>query len=548
LGDNRRVIVATVVSVAILILWQVLFPPPKKAEAPPRPAESAAAATPAAPAAAGPGAPAAAAPGVPAPPPDAPEETVVLRGKGFVATFTSHGGALRSFVLEGPKFRREEQGKDAQIDLVRLSGGQPSPLATVASPELGGPADLAGSPAGRAPMRVVSRTAESVAFEGRVGAMNVTKTFRLTGRPFELGVDVEATGAPGAGSLRILFPGYTPPDTSKGGMFSGPPLDVVRPICRAGDKTDRLDLGSDSAPEPPPGTVAWTGLDAGYFVAAALPAEPVGSCAFARGPAKGAGLAALAVPVDGSGRRLSLTVYMGPKDLDTLRGYGRALDTAIDYGAMARPFAFFARILLYVMRWFEQLVGNWGLAIILLTVLVKVLLFPLTAKSVASMNEMRKLQPEIEKLKEKFGSDREKLNVATMQLYQQHKVNPLGGCLPMLLQLPIWFALYATLQTSVELYREPFLWMKDLTRHDPYFILPIAMGISSFAMQKISPQPADSTQAKMMLYFMPGFFTILMLFVPGGLTLYIFVNNVLSIAQQQIMMKRQAARTAAAAK
>jgi YidC/Oxa1 family membrane protein insertase len=164
------------------------------------------------------------------------------------------------------------------------------------------------------------------------------------------------------------------------------------------------------------------------------------------------------------------------------------------------------------------------------------------------MNEMRKLQPEIEKLKAKHGSDRDKLNLATMELYRQHKVNPLGGCLPMLLQLPIWFALYATLQTSVELYREPFLWMKDLTRHDPFFILPIAMGISSFVMQKLSPQPADNTQAKMMLYFMPGFFTILMLFVPGGLTLYIFVNNVLSIAQQQYMMKRQAAAAAAPSK
>jgi YidC/Oxa1 family membrane protein insertase len=147
----------------------------------------------------------------------------------------------------------------------------------------------------------------------------------------------------------------------------------------------------------------------------------------------------------------------------------------------------------------------------------------------------------VEKIKAKHGQDKEKMNQAVMQLYQQHKVNPLGGCLPMLLQLPIWFALYATLQTSVELYREPFLWMKDLTRHDPYFILPIAMGASSFIMQKISPQPADNAQAKMMLYFMPVFFTILMLFVPGGLTLYIFVNNLLSIAQQQIMMKRQAA-------
>jgi len=168
---------------------------------------------------------------------------------------------------------------------------------------------------------------------------------------------------------------------------------------------------------------------------------------------------------------------------------------------------------------------------------VKLLLLPLTYKSMQSMNEMRKLQPEIEKLKAKHGNDREKLNVAQMELFRQHKVNPLGGCLPMLLQLPIWFALYATLQTSVELYRAPFLWNRDLTQHDPYFILPLAMGASQFIMQRISPQPADAAQAKMMLYFMPVLFTAMMLFLPSGLTLYIFVNNLLSIAQQQAMMK-----------
>jgi YidC/Oxa1 family membrane protein insertase len=321
-------------------------------------------------------------------------------------------------------------------------------------------------------------------------------------------------------------------------MFSGPPLDVVHPVCRAGGKTDRFDVTGKDVSGSVPGAVEWIGLDAGYFVAAALPSEPVGACVFAKGAEQGTGLAALVVPVVGGGRSVSLTVYSGPKDLDVLRGYDRGMDTAINYGAMARPFAFFARILLYVMRWFEQIVKNWGVAIILLTVLVKVLLFPLTAKSVASMNEMRKLQPEIEKLKAKFGNDRDKLNLATMELYRQHKVNPLGGCLPMLLQLPIWFALYATLQTSVELYREPFLWMHDLTRHDPFFIFPIAMGISSYVMQRISPQPADNAQAKMMLYFMPIFFTFLFWGFPSGLVLYWLVNNVISIGQQYYINKQ----------
>ncbi len=534
MGDNRRILFATVLSVGILVLWQVIFPPKKGPEVPPPAAPQAAAPAPA------PGA-APAAPAVPAPAPDAPEEVVTLEGQGFRAAFTSHGGALKSLVLEGEKFRRVQEKKDVQVDLVRLAHGQPYPLALVASPELGGGADLAADPGARAPMRIVSRAADAVVFEGRVGGVNVRKTFRLTGKAHELSVEIEVTGAASPGGVAVLFPAYTPPDASKGGMFSGPPLDVEHPVCRAGGETERFDLGGKDAGEKLPGAVEWIGVDAGYFIAAAHPKEPLGTCVFARGADKGTGLAALYVPVEGGERRISLLVYGGAKDLDALRGYGRAFDTAINYGAMARPFAFFARILLYVMRWFEKIANNWGVAIILLTLLVKALLYPLTAKSMKSMNEMRKLQPEIEKLKAKFGSDREKLNQATMQLYQQHKVNPLGGCLPMLLQLPIWFALYATLQTSVELYREPFLWMKDLTRHDPYFILPIAMGLSSFLMQKISPQPADSTQAKMMLYFMPGFFTLLMLFVPGGLTLYIFVNNVLSIAQQQWLMKRQGA-------
>ncbi len=541
--DSRRILIATVLSVGILLAWQVVFPQ-KKAPPPRKPAEVAETQVPAQPAA-----PAPAAPAIPVPPPpDAPEETAVLHGGGFTATFSSHGGALKHLVLEDPKFRRDQDHREVQIDLVHVTPGQPLPLALVASPELGGTADASTDPAAHAPMRVVSKDDRSVVFEGRVGSLQVKKSYRVTGKPFELSLDLEVSGAPSNGTVSLLYPAYMPPDTKSGGIFSGPPLDYVRPFCRAGSKTERYDLAKGAAAERLEGQASWAGVDQHYFVSAVLPAEAVGTCVLAPGHAKGSGLSALVVPVEGGARRMSLLVYAGPKDLDTLRGYGRAFDTAIDYGAVAKFFAIFARGLLYVMRWLEALVRNWGVAIILLTVLVRLVLFPLTYKSMQSMNEMRKLQPEIEKLKAKFGEDREKMNLAVMQLYQQHKVNPLGGCLPMLLQMPVWFALYAALQTSVELYREPFLWMKDLTAHDPYFILPIAMGISSFVMQKLSPQPADNTQAKMMLYFFPGFFTIIMLFVPGGLTLYIFVNNVLSIVQQQVMMKKQQALAAPAAR
>ena len=539
--ENRRVLIATVLSVAVLIIWQFVFPPQKSKPAAPKP--PAAAETAKAPAPAAPPAPEAA----PAVPVDTPEELVKLAGDGFDAVLTSHGGALKELVLEGEKFRRDHEGKPVQIDLVRVAKDQPYPLSVVATPELGGAQDAGTDPAARAPMRIVARDARSVTFEGRAGSVTVRKTFRLTGKPYELGLDLEIAGA-GAqgGGIVVLYPGYMPPETKSGGFFSGPPVEFIRPVCRAGDATERFKVDGDQAVEKVEGTAAWAGMDQGYFVSAIFPAEPAGACVFAKGPVKGSAVAALRLPVEGGARKYSLTVYSGPKDVDHLRAYGRNFESAIDYGAMARPFAFFARLLLYVMRWFERLVGNWGVAIILLTVCVKVLLYPLTAKSMQSMNEMRKLQPEIEKLKAKHGNDREKLNLATMQLYQQHKVNPLGGCLPMLIQLPIWFALYATLQTSVELYREPFLWIHDLTLKDPFYVLPIAMGLSQFVMQRLSPQPADNTQAKMMLYFMPGFFTLLMINVPAGLTLYIFVNNLLSIAQQQFMMRRMPAMPAPA--
>jgi YidC/Oxa1 family membrane protein insertase len=531
--ETRRIIVASILSVAIIMGWQLLFPSQVKKPAPAAPPAATEPASAAAPAAAA--TPAAPTPEVEAVP-DAPEELHTLRGEGFEAVLTSHGGALRHLVLQGRKFMKDENGQRVPIDLVRVAPGQPYPLATVASPEWGGAQDSLADRAARAPMRVVARDDRSVTYEGRAGAASVRKTFRLTGKPYEIAVELAVDGkAVADAAVVLLYTGYFPPDVGSRGFFSGPPVEFVRPVCRAGEDTRRFDLGKGQKKED--GLVQWAGMDQGYFVAAVFPSEPKGSCSFADGSAKGSGVTAVRLPVSGTSARFDLTLYAGPKDLDTLRSYGREFGSALDYGWAARPFAVFARVLLYVLRWFEGITRSWGLAIILLTVLVKVLLFPLTVTQIRSMNEMRKLQPEVEKLKAKFGDDREKLNLAMMELYRQHKVNPLSGCLPLLLQMPIWFALYATLQTSVELYAEPFLWMADLTRKDPYYVFPVAMGASQFLMQKISPQPADATQAKMMLYFMPVFFTFMMLAVPGGLTLYIFVNNVLSIAQQQIMMR-----------
>jgi YidC/Oxa1 family membrane protein insertase len=483
--------------------------------------------------------------GVPTPAPDAPEETVLLDTPEYEATFSSWGGALKSLTLKGEKYRKTRDGQSVPVDLVHFAPGEPYPMALAVAPELGGAPQLVGDPALRAPMRITAREARSVTFEGRVGELNVRKRFTVGEHPYELGLELSLSGAPRAGNAALVFGTYLHPETPKPGFFSGGAVgETAQALCRGGEKTVRFK--GDEAAHRVPGAAEWAGVDQSYFVAAVMPKEPAGECVLAKGAVPGSSLAAIWFPVQGDTTR-TFTLFAGPKQVDLLRGYERDLDTSINYGPVTNLFSFFARLLLWIMRMFERVTHNWGIAIILLTFVVKLVLFPLTSKSMQSMGEMRRLQPEIEKLKVKHGQDKEKMNLAVMQLYQQHKVNPLGGCLPMLLQMPIWLALYATLQTSVELYREPFLWIRDLTHHDPLYILPITMGVSSFVMQKISPQPADNAQAKMLLYIMPIFFTFIMFKLPAGLTLYILVNNVLSIVQQQWFLRRTPAAVPAKA-
>jgi YidC/Oxa1 family membrane protein insertase len=545
LNDSKRIIVAALASLAILFAWNEFFMPkrPKPgtgADGKPVAAEAAKATDAQKPAAPAPAPVAAVAP-------SAPEELVVLETPEFKATFTSWGGALKSLVLKEETYRRRGKGEipDEAIDLVHVGEGEAWPLSLVPSPELGGSGNPGTDPLARAPMRVVEKDAKKVVFEGRVGALDVRKTFQVGDKPYQIDLEVGAGGADRAGSLSILYPAFQPPDAPTPGFFSGGEVfETVVPVCRAGDKTERFD-GKD-ARKVLAGPPRWVGLDQHYFVSALMPQGAEGSCYFERLPTKGESLAGLQIPVDRA-TRATFQLYAGPKQVGLLRAYGRDLETAVDYGPVSNYFAFFARILLWVMQRFYGLVHNWGAAIVLLTVLVKALLYPLTVKSMQSMQEMKKLQPEVEKLKAKHGDDKEKMNQEVMRLYQTHKVNPLGGCLPLLLQMPVWLALYATLQTSVELYRQQFLWLKDLTAYDPYYILPLAMGVSSFVMQKLSPQPADNAQAKMLLYFMPVFFTFLMLKLPSGLTLYILVNNLLSIAQQQWIMRKDRNATPAPA-
>lgn len=227
-------------------------------------------------------------------------------------------------------------------------------------------------------------------------------------------------------------------------------------------------------------------------------------------------------------------LYAGPEVADQLKQVAPGLELTIDYGFLW----FICQPIFWLLRTMHELLGNWGVAIIATTVIIKGLFYKLSATSYKSMGNMRKLQPKIEALKLRYGEDKQQFSKAMMELYRKEKVNPLGGCLPILVQIPVFIALYYVLLESVELRQAPFmLWIHDLSAKDPYYVLPIIMGISMLIQQRLNPTPPDPMQAKVMMV-MPIFFTFLFLQFPSGLVLYWVVNNVLSILQQWIITRR----------
>ncbi len=231
---------------------------------------------------------------------------------------------------------------------------------------------------------------------------------------------------------------------------------------------------------------------------------------------------------------MSSTFYVGPKLQDQLEATAENLDLTVDYGWLW----WLAKPLFWLLTLIQSFVINWGVAIILVVVVVKAIFFKLSATSYRSMAKMRKFGPEIAKLKDKYGDDRQKMSQAMMELYKKEKINPLGGCLPILVQMPVFLALYWVLMESVELRQAPFiLWINDLSVMDPYFILPILMGISMFVQQALNPTPPDPMQARIMK-IMPVAFSIFFLWFPAGLVLYWVTNNTLSILQQYVITKR----------
>jgi YidC/Oxa1 family membrane protein insertase len=244
----------------------------------------------------------------------------------------------------------------------------------------------------------------------------------------------------------------------------------------------------------------------------------------------------------GSLLNIPAKLWVGPQDQEGLEKVAPGLDLVVDYGLLT----IIAKPLFALMTWLYTLLGNWGWTIVVLTILIKAAFYPLSAASYRSMAKMKLVAPRLQALKEKFGDDRQKLNTAMMEMYRTEKINPLGGCLPILIQIPVFISLYYVLGSSVELRGAPWIWwIQDLAVQDPYFILPVVMMGTMFIQMRLNPTPPDPLQAKVMM-FMPLVFGAMMFFFPSGLVLYWCVNNILSIAQQWYVMRQIAAIAAAA--
>ncbi|MBI1859288.1 MAG: membrane protein insertase YidC, partial [Deltaproteobacteria bacterium] len=315
------------------------------------------------------------------------------------------------------------------------------------------------------------------------------------------------------------------------------PVKMWEAVFSQNQKAQRIPLEKLTGETVHQGTSEWAAFGNRYFVGAAInrselnPDIVTGST----GAFSGVYLRYPLTKKDATRYEFSLRYYLGPKDLQYL-DKEPGLRALVDHGI----FAFFAKPILFLLNFFYGFVRNYGVAIILLTLVVRGLFYPLSVKSYKSMKAMQKLQPQIQALKIKYKEDQQRFNQEQMALFKAHGVNPAGGCLPMLVQLPVFIALYAVLQNSIELFHAPFFgWVRDLSAKDPFYIYPVLMGISMFLQQRMTPTPGMDPMQQKMMYIMPLVFSFMMLNLPAGLTMYIFLSTILGILQQWILNREK---------
>lgn len=453
----------------------------------------------------------------------------------YVAVLTNQGARLKSFILK--YYRTSVDEKSAPFEMVLAKPGAPLPLGI----ELKGsqPFNDAGMvyTVQGGNLKLTGEAHGTVVFQGQSPAgTRLTKRFTFTGSSYPIHLELFVQGAKENSTPQVVL-------TSRGNIEEAH-QDVVFEglLALVDDKIKREALGDIKDGKELSGHVSWAGFGYTYFLFALLP-ENNGEQKISVHQSGPVLVMELRAPANNAAPKLNYTLFIGPKELELLKSLERGLEKSIDFGY----FGFIAVPFLYVMHFSHRFTGSYGIDIILLTILMKLFTAPLTHKSYVSMKQMQKLQPQMEKLKQKFQNDKEKLNKEIMELYRRNKVNPLGGCLPMVVQFPIFIGLYNALHTPIELRHAPFMWIKDLSRPDweslPFTIgdwtlgipvLTLLMGASMFLQQWMTPTAGDPNQRRMML-MMPIVFTAMFVTFPAGLTIYWLVNNILSIGQQYII-------------
>jgi len=394
-----------------------------------------------------------------------------------------------------------------------------------------------------------SGDAVSLTLVGESGGLRLTRTYTLKRGAYVIQVKDEVANLSGAPLRPTLYMQLTRDGNAPAGgskfysTYTGP---VIYTDADKFQKVAFDDIAKDKPKHSTTATDGWAGIIEHYFVSAWIPADKaarefytrkVGDNLFSVGAKQ-----PLAEIAPGASASVETRLLVGPQDQQMLKETAPGLDLAVDYGwltAIAKPIH-------WLLEFLHGFVGNWGWAIVLLTIVIKTLFFPLQAASYRSMARMKAVTPRLVQIRERYANDRVKMNQAMMELYKTEKINPLGGCLPIVVQIPVFIALYWVLLASVEMRDAPWIgWIKDLSNPDPFFILPLIMAGTMFIQVKLNPTPPDPMQAKIMM-IMPLVFSVMFFFFPAGLVLYWLVNNVYSIVQQWYITKQIEKATVAA--
>ncbi|HET7501793.1 MAG TPA: membrane protein insertase YidC [Kofleriaceae bacterium] len=583
--QGKRLLVAVALALGVMLLWNTVFhkeePPPDGAtpgQSQPKPATPqvgvnapsatpGSGAAPAGPAAAGGAAAAQASPAEEQPRP--PEEVLTLSFPNVVARFSSYCGGLTSWRLTDARYEHDATKGEllpvkSQMTWTDASGKvAPVPAEQLVNvPDCGAFDVNFASSTYVVPRHAVWKGEQvsptEVRYTHASDALEVVKTFTVVPDTYLVRMALKVTVRPPAGvearqQLAVSVYSYQDPAVLKSGSSRVAPRAWSSSTMRAGEIVTTDVDGVLEWPRFEP-TIQWTGFDHPYLLVGYAPhlgtGESVekhtsaadGTHGMPRGFMR-TDLLYLPATVKAGDAALTREVvaYLGPKNYDNLEqadgaaGFATGFNKVVDLGW----FAFIGRPLLWLLLKFHDVVGNWGIAIILLTLLVKALTLYWTTKSMRSMKAMAALAPQMKILQAKYADDKQRQQAETMALYKQHGVNPVAGCLPILLQMPIWLALYRMLSNAGELYQQPFIpgWINDLTATDPVYVLPAILVVTMFVQARLQPASVDSTQQKFLQYGMPLMFGVMSFFFPAGLTLYIFTNTVLSALHSIYMNK-----------